>query len=80
MYNCMYKYQEIDGGGVGMSPQKFGGVVMILIGVAIVLMALSVEFIGLGGGDGIGWVQLLVAGSGLVFVVGGFYVYKTPEY
>lgn len=63
-----------------MSPQKFGGVIMIILGVAIVLSALSVEFIGLGGGDGVGWVQLLVAGSGLVFVVGGFYVYKTPEY
>jgi hypothetical protein len=62
-----------------MSAVKIGGVVITLLGLAIVFIGLGAELIGLGDNDGIGWVQLLVAGAGLVFVVGGVYVYKTPE-
>lgn len=62
-----------------MTPQKIGGIIMIIIGILIILMGLFAEFIGLGDNDGIGWVQLLVAFSGVIFVIGGWDVMRTPE-
>jgi multisubunit Na+/H+ antiporter MnhG subunit len=62
-----------------MTPRKLGGVILIVLGLLIILMGLSVEMYGMGGNDGIGWVQLLVAFAGVIFVIGGVDVYRTPD-
>jgi len=63
-----------------MTPRKLGGIILIVLGVLIILMALTAEMYGLGGNDGIGWVQILVSLAGVVFVIGGVDVYRTPDY
>jgi len=62
-----------------MTVRKLGGVILIVLGLLIILMGLSVEMYGMGGNDGIGWVQLLVAFAGVIFVIGGVDVYRTPD-
>ena len=51
--------------------KKSMGIVLIVVGVLLAIVSLTADLIGIGGGGGIGWKQLLGAAIGLIVAVGG---------
>jgi len=52
---------------------KVVGVIFVIVGLLVVLFRLGAEVVGLGGQDGIGWSQFLVAGIGVVAIITGWF-------
>lgn len=52
---------------------KIVGAIFVIVGVLVVLFGLGAEVVGLGGQNGIGWSQFLVAGIGVVAIIAGWF-------
>ena len=55
----------------GASAARVSALVLILAGAAIMLAAVFADALGIGGGKGFGWKQMIAAIAGLVLVLGG---------
>lgn len=59
--------------------KKIVAYILIILGVLVVFIGLGAEVIGLGDGDGIGWVQILFAGIGVVMIIGGWDIQRDTK-
>lgn len=60
--------------------EKIVGIVFIIAGLIIIVMGLGAEVIGIGDQYGVGWVQFMVAGLGVVAVIAGWDIFRhAPE-
>ena len=59
--------------------KKVIGYIMIALGILVIILGLGAELIGIGGGDTIGWVQILVAGIGVVMIIGGWDIARETD-
>jgi len=59
--------------------KKIVAYILIILGVLVVIVGLGAEVIGIGGGDTIGWVQILFAGIGIVMIIGGWDILRDTK-
>jgi hypothetical protein len=51
--------------------RKTIGIIVIVVGLLLLVVALAADSLGIGGGNGIGWKQIVGALVGLVIAAGG---------
>jgi len=59
---------------IKMASQKQIGIVLILLGIIIFILALSADYIGLGGWPGYGYKQISGSIVGAIAIIAGFYL------